>query len=93
MVQERFDLFDVDLLIWHLESLQAYAEVTSNAVYRQLEVAQNGHDLFVGADGGDQNLAGLALNYTSVLSLPVIFDGLVPEIAAVFNDAGAASSN
>lgn len=76
--EERLDLLDGDGLIWIVNSQKAADALRENPIYRQLDVAQEGRDVFL--DVNDP-LAG-ALSFSTVLSLPFALDGLVPQLAA-----------
>lgn len=76
---ERLDLIDTDVLIWTVTPEQA-AAVQDNSIYQQLAVAQEGRDIFLDTSG-EGELAGPALVFSSVLSLPTVFDELVPMLA------------
>ncbi|MBI1296879.1 ABC transporter substrate-binding protein [bacterium] len=76
---ERLDLVDTDVLIW-TASPEQQAEIQADTLYQQLSVAQDGRDIFLDTSGNG-DLAGPALVFSSVLSLPTVFDELVPMLA------------
>ncbi|MCS6828838.1 MAG: iron-siderophore ABC transporter substrate-binding protein [Caldilinea sp.] len=78
---ERLDLFDVDVLIW-TGSAEERRAIEANPVYQSLKVAQEGRVIWLDSSGKD-DLAGPALVFSSVLSLPVAFDQLVPRLADI----------
>ncbi len=82
---ERLDLLDTDVLIWTVYNADQRAEVEANPLYQQLAVAQEGRDIFLDTSG-EGELAGPALVFSSVLSLPLVFDELVPMLAARVRD-------
>lgn len=72
---ERFNLFDNDLLLWLTSNTELYEVVSASPLYQQLQVVKDERDVFL-----DSNVAA-ALSHSSVLSLPVVFDELVPQLA------------
>lgn len=76
---ERFDLVDTDVLIWTV-SPEQQAEIEADPLYQQLSVAQDGRDIYLDTSGNGE-VAGPALVFSSVLSLPTVFDELVPMLA------------
>ena len=79
--KERTDLLDVDALVWLLEKHDADKKrITSNPLYTSLAVSKEGRDVFV---AGDKEKAYYgATSFISVLSLPMLLAGLVPQLAA-----------
>lgn len=80
--EERFDLFDQDVIVFL--SL-AYAEdgadgILANPILSQLDVFQEERIVFVPAELDD------ALNFSTVLSLPYLLDNLVPLLAEVVEE-------
>ena len=71
---ERIDLMDVDALVW----FGTPEMVQGHAPYRQLDVYNEGRDLYL----GDGDPVYDALNFSSVLSLPFAVDSLAPMLAA-----------
>ncbi|MCC9076510.1 iron-siderophore ABC transporter substrate-binding protein [Litorilinea aerophila] len=77
---ERLDLLDTDVLIWTVSSPEQRAAIESNPLYQQLAVAREGRHIFLDTSGSGE-LVGPALVFSSVLSLPLVFDELVPMLA------------
>ncbi len=79
--QERTDLLDVDALVWLLDSYDVDSQkIESNPLYTSLNVSTQGRDIFV---AGDKEKAYYgATSFISVLSLPMLLEGLVPQLAA-----------
>jgi iron complex transport system substrate-binding protein len=74
---ERLDLTDVDLAVWSEAATdEGPRELLTNELYRRLDVHTEGRDLFLGLD-----LYNGALVFASVLSLPMVLDELVPQMA------------
>lgn len=78
--QERLDLLDRDVLVWELSSPDARPAIENDPLYRILKVAREGHDVFI----EEPVLAG-AMAFISVLSLPIVVDQLVPQLAAALD--------
>ncbi len=81
---ERFDLLDQDVAVFLSLS---YADggqegIESNPLLSQLDVFQEDRVVFVPAEYDD------ALQFSTVLSIPYALEGIVPDMAAVFADAG-----
>jgi iron complex transport system substrate-binding protein len=74
---ERADLLDVDVIIW-LDADEAQGPL-DGPVYSSLAVHTEGREVFL--DSYDDPLGG-ATSFVSVLSLPFLLDGLVPQLAA-----------
>lgn len=72
---ERFDLFDNDILLWLGGSSEMHEAIRELPLYQQLQVVKDSRDIFL-----DKHVAA-ALSYGSVLSLPLVFDALVPQLA------------
>ncbi len=80
---ERFDLLDVDALIWSTSTTpELIPELEESEIYQNLEVAREGRDVFLEED--DEILDG-ALSFSTVLSIPIVLDGLVPMLAAALD--------
>ncbi|MBX3015563.1 MAG: ABC transporter substrate-binding protein [Caldilineaceae bacterium] len=73
---ERADLLDVDVIIW-LDPETAEGEL-GGPVYQNLPVHTEGREVFL--DSYNDPLGG-ATSFVSVLSLPFLLDGLVPQLA------------
>jgi iron complex transport system substrate-binding protein len=76
---ERLPLFDTDLLIWTASTAER-AQIEANPIYQQLNVVKEGRVIWLDTTG-EGELVGPALVYSSVLSLPIVFDELVPQLA------------
>lgn len=75
---ERLDLLNAaDVLVLGLYGAEE-ASVATKPIYQQLDVAQEGRDIFLDVN---EPLAG-ALSFSTVLSLSFLLDGLVPQLAA-----------
>jgi iron complex transport system substrate-binding protein len=72
---EQLELIDTDVVVWR--GVDA-AQLAENALYQQLDVAQEGRAIFL----EDNGLLSSALSHSTVLSLPVLLDELVPMLAA-----------
>lgn len=73
---ERADLLDVDVIIW-LDPEDAEGEL-GGPVYQSLPVHTEGREVFL--DSYNDPLGG-ATSFVTVLSLPFLLDGLVPQLA------------
>jgi iron complex transport system substrate-binding protein len=87
---ERLDLLDTDVLVWTVTPEQR-EPIEANPIYQQLAVAQEGRAIFLDTSGSG-DLAGPALVFSSVLSLPTVFDELVPQLAAAVDGNPATST-
>lgn len=74
--RERLELIDAEVLIW-VDLGVGFDAVENDPLYRQLDAAQEGRDIFL----TDEVLNG-ALSFGTVLSLPLVLDELIPRIAA-----------
>lgn len=72
---EKLDLLEQDVVLWEPAVLELLPEVRENRLYSNLAVAQEGRDVFL----TDPVIAG-AMAHSSVLSLPVALDFLLPEL-------------
>lgn len=72
---EQISMLDHDVVLWEPAVLALLPEVEENALYRTLDVAQDDRDVFL----TDPVVAG-AMAHSTVLSLPVVLDFLVPEL-------------
>lgn len=77
--RERLRLIDTDVLIWVPVLAESFEAVQNDPLYRQLDAAREGRDLFL-----NETLAS-ALAFSTVLSLPFALDGLVPMLAAAID--------
>ncbi len=76
---ERLDLVeDLEVLLWlEAESDEGPSQLLANSIYQGLDVVAERRDLFLGYD-----LYAGALSFSSVLSLPLLLDELVPVLVA-----------
>lgn len=75
---ERFDLLDVDLLVWFTSTTpELIPELEASPVYQQLGAHREGRDIFLGPQ--DKVLNG-AISWSTVLSLPIAIDEMVPRL-------------
>jgi iron complex transport system substrate-binding protein len=78
---ERTRLLDVDALVWLLEAHDADRKrIESNRLYAGLAVSREGRDVFVAGDKAKAYYG--STSFISVLSLPMLLDRLVPQLAA-----------
>lgn len=77
---ERFDLLDTDVLIW-LDA-EPGEGIIANPLYAQFPVHTEGREVFVGSSNEP---FGAATSFVTVLSLPYLLDGLVPQLAAAID--------
>lgn len=80
--KERIDLVDVDALVWFVEPGKA-DELRKDPVYKGLKVRKEGRDVMIDADNKDPFYG--ATNFVSVLSLPMVLDGLAPQLKAALD--------
>jgi iron complex transport system substrate-binding protein len=77
MSPERFDLTNVDLAVWSEAATdEGPKALLANPLYADQPVHREGRDLFLGLDKYNG-----ALVFSSVLSLPMVLDELVPQFA------------
>ena len=74
--RERLEIIDADALVWVTVAAEDYEAVRTDPLYRRLDAAKEGRDIFL-----DGTLSA-ALSFSSVLSLPYVLDELVPQLAA-----------
>lgn len=74
---ERLDLLDQQVVLWEPADLTKMPAVEKNALYQGLAVAREDREVFL----TDPVIAG-AMAHSTVLSLPVVLDELVPKLAA-----------
>lgn len=77
---ERLDLLDTDVIVW-LDATPGEG-VYANPLYTQLPVHTEGREVLL--NSYDDPLGG-ATSFVSVLSLPFLLDGLVPQLAAAID--------
>ena len=76
---ENVDLLDVDALVWILNDVQADLDrLHAEGVYGGLAVVSEGREVGV----SNFEPLGEATSFQTVLSLPMLLDGLVPMLAA-----------
>ena len=78
---ERADLLNVDVIIW-LDAAEAEGEL-GGPVYQSLPVHTEGREVHLSSY--DDPLGG-ATSFVSVLSLPFLLDGLVPQLANALDE-------
>ena len=74
---ERADLLDVDVIVW-LDPDDAEGPL-GGPLYANMDVHTQGREVML--DSFDSTLGG-ATSFVSVLSLPYLLDGLIPQLAA-----------
>lgn len=74
---ERLDLLDQEVVLWEPADLSQLPAVKENDLYTSLAVARDGREVFL----TDPMVAG-AMAHSSVLSLPVALEQLIPDLAA-----------
>ena len=74
--RERLGLIDTDVLVWVTVVAESFEAVSTDPLYRRLDAAREGRDIFL-----EETLSG-ALSFGSVLSLTFALDELVPRLAA-----------
>lgn len=77
---ERLDLLDTDVLVW-LDAVPGEG-IIADPLYAQLPVHTEGREVFVGSSNEPY---GAATSFITVLSLPYLLDGLVPQLAAAID--------
>jgi iron complex transport system substrate-binding protein len=77
---ERTEVLDVDVLVWLLDSFEENrAPIEANPLYTNLDVHTQGRVVF---QGGAEDSFYQATPFITVLGLPFLLDGLVPQLAA-----------
>ncbi|GAB3503355.1 iron-siderophore ABC transporter substrate-binding protein [Amycolatopsis cihanbeyliensis] len=77
---ERFDLVDVDRLVWLVGTPEVEQQLTTDPLYQKLAVSRENRDLFLPYQDPD---IGSALSFNTVLSIPYAVDKVVPMLEAV----------
>lgn len=73
---EQLELLDqAGVVVWNVDTDDDRAVVEGNPIYQQLEIRRAGRDLFL-----DEQV-NAALSFSTVLSLPVVLEELVPQLA------------
>lgn len=76
--KERIDLLDTNVLIWLVDAYDAdKAKVQGDPLYAKLKVNTEARDIYLVSE----DEVGAATSFISVLSLPMLLDKLVPQIA------------
>lgn len=89
---EQLPQLDTDVMVWTINAEQR-ATLEENAIYQQLRAVREGRTVFLDTSGTSGDLVGPALVFSSVLSLPIVFDQLVPQLsAAVDGDPGTSTT-
>lgn len=78
--REQIGLLDTDVLLWITEGDVGQASIQSDPLYAGFEVVAQGRDIFVN-DAAEPELYG-ATSFQSVLSIPVLLEGLIPRMSA-----------
>jgi iron complex transport system substrate-binding protein len=77
--KERTDLLDTGALVWLVDKYAPdKAKVQADPLYAKLKVKTEGRDVYL--ENGEQ--LGAATSFVTVLSLPLLLDKLVPQLAA-----------
>lgn len=75
---EQVDLIDGDVAIWLTPDPSYQVQVESAPLYQSTDLSRTGRSIFL----FDSTELGGATSFVTVLSLPVLLDGLVPQLAA-----------
>jgi iron complex transport system substrate-binding protein len=75
---ERFDVIDVDRLVWLIADPASTDQVKNEALYQKLKVVQEKRDLFVPYD---EPPIGAAMSFNTVLSIPYALDQMLPLLS------------
>ncbi len=81
---EQFDLVQADLIVWIVNTPDHLARLESLPIYQQLPAVREGRDILLPIFADTAVLAG-ALGFSTVLSIPVALDGLVPPMVAALD--------
>jgi iron complex transport system substrate-binding protein len=76
---ERFDVIDVDRLVWLTSDPASADQIKNEALYKGLKVVQDKRDLFVPYDDPP---IGAAMSFNTVLSIPYALDQMLPLLAS-----------
>lgn len=83
--RERVDLVDVDVLLWIVNTVEEdVPKFEADPIYSGLEVHTGGHDVFV----ANLSTLGGATSFVSALSLPYLYDELVPLLSEARDGRG-----
>lgn len=83
---EQADAVDVDALVW-INSEEATADAVPQ--YSNLDVSKEGRDIFIAEDDPLYD----ATSFQTVLSVPVLIEGLVPKLAAAVDGDPATATD
>ncbi|MGH3941127.1 MAG: iron-siderophore ABC transporter substrate-binding protein [Pseudonocardiaceae bacterium] len=75
---EQLELLEADALVWISYTEAGASRIQEQPLYRSLSSVMQGRDIFL--IGADQ--VGAAYAFSTVLSLPVALEGLVPQLVA-----------
>jgi iron complex transport system substrate-binding protein len=76
--RERTDLLDVDALVWLVPSYATdKPKIQADPLYSKLAVKAEGRDVYL----EDEETLGAATSFITVLSVPYLMRGLVPQLA------------
>lgn len=78
--RERLHLFDADVLLWGVAGQEQVDMLATDELYQALPVAQEGRDVFV-----EYVPLGGALSFSTVLSLPIALEEIVPRLVAALD--------
>jgi iron complex transport system substrate-binding protein len=77
--RERTDLLDTDALVWLVDKYDTdKTKAQADPLYAKLRVKTEGRDIYL----ENEELLGGATSFITVLSLPFLLEGLVPQLAA-----------
>ena len=76
---ERFDVIDVDRLVWLIADPASTDQIKNEALYKNLKVVQEKRDLFVPYD---EPPVGAAMSFNTVLSIPYALEQVLPLLSA-----------
>lgn len=82
--REQLALLEADVIVWVVyreAGQEGLAGIAADPVYQTLRVSREGRHVFL----DDNETFNAAFSFSSVLSLPVVLDGLVPRIAAAID--------
>lgn len=80
---ERLDLLDTDVLLW-IATPDQRSQIEASLLYQQLRAVKEGRVIWLDTSS-ESDLIGPALIYSSVLSLPIVFEELVPRLVAALD--------
>jgi len=74
---EQIELVESDVLVWIVFTEEGVSRIQDQPLYQTLDVVKEGRDIFL----VDDDPVGAAYSFSTALSLPVLLDGLVPQLA------------